>query len=147
MALKEIVDGMGRVSYGPSDVPTAGDPAPGREVLVAGEVDPHGVDQHSPGAKLDSGKPRGDLVLGSFCRALASVVDVGTFGANKYTDNGWLSVPDGIKRYSDARMRHYLKRKAGENFDEDSRLMHLAHEAWNVLAELELTLREIENEE
>lgn len=110
------------------------------------ETDPNGTNPHSPGAKLDSGKPRPGLVLGDFANALAAVTAIGTFGANKYTDHGWLSVPNGIERYEDAQMRHYLKRKRGEQYDPDSNLLHLAHEAWNALAVLELTLREISNE-
>lgn len=105
-------------------------------------ADPNSLDQHAPGAKLDAGKPLADLVLGDFARALEAVVDVGTFGANKYTERGWLSVPEGHRRYADARVRHYLRRRAGEDTDPESGLLHLAHEAWNVLAELELALRE-----
>ena len=36
--------------------------------------------------------------------------------------------------------RHRLKR-VRETHDPDSGILHLAHEAWNVLAELELALR------
>lgn len=104
------------------------------------ERDPTGRDAHAPGAKLDQGKPRPDLVLGAFAGALAAVTDVGTFGANKYTDHGWRSVPDGERRYADAQLRHYLKRKSGEVRDPDSGLLHLAHEAWNALAILQLHL-------
>ena len=105
------------------------------------ETDPHGVDAHSPGAKLDAGKNRVDLVLGDFAHALWAVSEVGTFGANKYTDHGWISVLGGINRYSDAQLRHYLKAKSGEVFDPDSGRLHAAHEAWNALAKLELMLR------
>ena len=108
------------------------------------ETDPNGVHQHAPGAKLDAGKLRVGLVLGNFSRALLAVCAVGTFGANKYTDHGWLSVIDGINRYSDAFFRHYLARMGGEEMAEDSGLLHLAHEAWNALAQLELYLREQE---
>ena len=110
------------------------------------EKDPNGIGQHDSGAKLDSGKPRADLVLAGFARALEGVIKVGTYGASKYSDNGWLSVPNGISRYADAGRRHYFRRKAGESLDSESRLLHLEHEAWNVLAELELTLREMDKE-
>lgn len=109
------------------------------------EKDPYGTNPHDLGAKLDAGKPRPGLVLGDFANALAAVVAVGTFGANKYTDHGWLSVPNAQERYEDALLRHYLKRKRGEVYDPDSNLLHLAHEAWNALAILELHIRE-ENE-
>ena len=77
------------------------------------EKDPNGMDQHESGAKLDQGKLRPDLVLGGFNRALSAVVAVGTFGANKYTENGWLSVPNGIARYSDAAGRHQFAVQKG----------------------------------
>jgi hypothetical protein len=41
-------------------------------------------------------------------------------------------------------MRHWLKDKMGEKVDDDSKLRHLAHEAWNALAVLDLALREAE---
>lgn len=101
------------------------------------EKDPAGIDQHAPGAKLDQGKPRAALVIGGFARALMEVSKVGTFGANKYTDNGWKEVPNAEARYRDAGVRHLLYRMAGAEIDPDSHLSHLAHQAWNVLAELE----------
>ena len=106
------------------------------------ETDPHGRDPHEPGAKLDAGKPRVWLVLGGFPRALEEISKVGTFGAEKYSDNGWVDVPDGIARYSDAMGRHLLKEAAGEKLAPDSGLMHAAHTAWNALARLELQLRQ-----
>ena len=108
----------------------------------AGTTDPNGIDQHAPGAKLDNGKPRHGLVLGAFSNALTEVAKVGTFGANKYSDNGWLSVPNGLARYTDAMLRHHFAEAGGEELDEDSGLRHAAHRAWNALAVLELALRE-----
>jgi hypothetical protein len=105
------------------------------------EVDPHGKDPHDGGAKLDAGKPRMGLVLGGFAKALIEVGKVGTYGAEKYSDNGWLEVPDGIERYTDAGLRHLLYNLSGEANDPDTELSHLAHEAWNALAVLELSLR------
>ena len=40
------------------------------------------------GVKLDNEKPRMDLVLGGFAKALYEVGRVGTFGADKYSDDG-----------------------------------------------------------
>lgn len=107
------------------------------------EKDPNGIDQHKAGAKLDDGKIYAGLVLGDFANALKAVAEVGTFGANKYSKSGWLSVPDGIARYEDAKTRHWLARMSGERLDSDSGLMHKAHEAWNALAVLELELRNL----
>lgn len=110
-----------------------------------GKVDPNNIDQHAPGAKLDHGKPRHGLVLGAFSNALTEVAKVGTFGANKYTDNGWLSVPNGLERYTDALLRHHFAEAAGERNDPESELSHAAHRAWNALAVLELALRKKED--
>lgn len=99
------------------------------------EQDPNGLSPHTPGAKLDANKPNCDLVFGGFSNALLEVAKVGTFGAQKYTDNGWKSVPNGVNRYRSAAYRHLLS----NNFlDNDSNLPHLAHAAWSCLAALEL---------
>ena len=82
-------------------------------------------------------------VFAGFARALERVADVGTFGANKYTDNGWESVPHGRARYTDALYRHLLAEGRGETNDSESGLEHAAHTAWNALARLELQLREL----
>lgn len=92
------------------------------------------------GVKLDEGKPRLDLVLGDFADALWSVGDVGTYGANKYTDKGWQEVSNGIERYSNAMLRHYLNYRKGIELDSESGLSHLSHMAWNALAILQLHL-------
>jgi hypothetical protein len=108
------------------------------------EADPTGRGQHEPGAKVDAGKVRPALVLGGFARALLAVSAVGTFGAAKYTESGWVSVPNGQARYDDALLRHWLKEKTGETTDPDSELEHAAHAAWNALATLDLMLRKRE---
>lgn len=109
--------------------------------VVIKEADPHGKAANEPGAKLDAGKPRPGLVLGGFARALLAVTRIGTFGAMKYTDNGWQEVPNGEARYDDAKLRHWLYEKAGVEFDADSAELHAAHEAWNALARLDLIIR------
>lgn len=108
------------------------------------EKDPNGLGQHEAGAKLDHGKPMSGVLLRMFGRALYSVTEVGTFGAKKYTLGGWQSVENGQQRYNDAGARHELKIGMGEEFDSESGFPHLAHKAWNALAELELYLREKE---
>jgi len=106
-----------------------------------GERDPSGIDAHSPGAKLDAGKNRCALVIGGFSAALWQVSRVGTFGAAKYTPNGWKEVEGGIERYTDAMARHLLAEAMGEDLDSESGLLHAAHAAWNALARLELMLK------
>ena len=108
------------------------------------EKDPNGKAPNERGSKLDAGKNRLGLVFNGFARALTEVGKVGTFGANKYTDDGWVDVPDGILRYTDALYRHQLKEACGEEVAPDSGLLHAAHAAWNSLAVLELRLREKE---
>lgn len=108
------------------------------------ETDPNGKDPHQPGAKLDAGKIRPALVLGGFARALIEVSKVGTYGATKYTENGWMEVPNGEPRYDDAGLRHWLYEKAGQECDIDTDLHHAAHQAWNSLARLDLLLRKRE---
>ena len=106
------------------------------------EIDPNGKSQHTVGAKLDAGKNRLGLVLGGFARALEQVGRVGTYGANKYTDNGWVSVPNGADRYTDAMHRHLLTEASGEAVDPETGLLHAAHAAWNALARLDLAIRQ-----
>lgn len=107
-----------------------------------GESDPLGIPQNTPGAKLDAGKVEMSLVFEGFANALLEVGKVATFGANKYTRNGWESVPDGIYRYKNAAGRHLVYRKKEGPLDKDSGLLHEAHELWNHLASFELKLRE-----
>jgi hypothetical protein len=110
--------------------------------IEAAESDSYGLDQHELGAKLDAGKVRPGLVLGDFSNALLAVSELGTFGATKYTDHGWSHAENGISRYTDAMMRHLLKHQTGELIDDDTGLSHLTAVAWNILAVLELTIKE-----
>jgi len=106
--------------------------------------DPNGINPHEPGAKLDAGKPLAGILM-DFSLALRAVVDVGTFGARKYSRGGWQHVEDGITRYTDALWRHLLD-EGCEQYDRESGLLHAAHLAWNALARLELILRESDND-
>lgn len=110
------------------------------------EKDPNGIEQHAAGSKLDAGKTRLGLVLGGFSKALEEVGKVGTFGANKYTDNGWKSVPNGEARYTDALFRHLLKESTEGLYDSETELQHAAHAAWNALARLELQIERVNKE-
>ena len=80
------------------------------------------------GRKFDSGKQRWDLLP---LDAVEKIVEVMTHGAEKYGDNNWKKVES--YRYRGAAMRHRVARYKGEKFDEDSGLLHLAHEACNIL--------------
>ena len=111
---------------------------------MTSEKDPNGISAHAPGSKMDYGKPRVGLMLEGFARALLEVAAVTTFGATKYSAGGWQYVKDGVDRYNDAKARHLLKGYITP-VDEDTKLLHLAQEAWNALAVLELKLRKMEN--
>ena len=93
------------------------------------------------GNKYDGGKIRAGLVLGDFSRALIEVCRVGSFGADKYSPGDWVHVKNGIDRYTDAMLRHYLAEQV-EDLDSESELLHAAHLAWNALARLDLILRQ-----
>lgn len=115
--------------------------------LAAGspEFDPNGVAANAPGSKLDAGKLLPRLVLGEFSRALTEVVRIGTFGARKYTPRGWIEVPNGRERYAEAADRHQLQVNQGIRVDDGpggTGGLHKAQVIWNLLAELELELRE-----
>lgn len=93
------------------------------------------------GIKLDNGKLRWDLLP---LEAIEAVVEVMTFGANKYTPNGWKTVPDAEDRYFAAQMRHSVtNRQKQELVDPESGLLHLAHEACNAVFRLQLKLEQI----
>lgn len=75
------------------------------------------------GIKYDEGKLRYDLLPPD---SLDAVVEVFTFGANKYTDRNW---ERGMAwgRLFGALMRHCWAFWRGEDFDKESGLHHLAH--------------------
>lgn len=99
--------------------------------------------------KMDMGKvPVWQGFLNYFPRAIIAVALVSEYGKRKYApdaeefNSGWRDVPNGINRYLDADARHMLKRaipSQGE-YDDESELAHLAHKAWNAMAELETAL-------
>lgn len=92
------------------------------------------------GNKFDQGKPRVSLVMMS--RALLEVAKVGTMGAEKYGDHNFR---DGMEwsRIVDADLRHLLEFLSGNRIDDESKLTHLAHHAWNALTLLEYELNNV----
>lgn len=105
------------------------------------ESDPLGKSQHEHGAKLDAGKPLPWLCMSGFARALTDVVNVTTTGAAKYSPSGWEHVPDGAHRYMEAFGRHTMALARGETRDSDTGCRHKTQMIWNLLASLELELR------
>jgi len=93
--------------------------------------------------KFDTDKLRYDLIPPSAMKALAEVL---TYGAKKYKPNNWRN---GDKdRYIAALYRHLEAWRAGEQKDEESGMVHLAHALTNVAFLLELdssTSKELDN--
>ena len=73
--------------------------------------------------KLDVDKDRWDLLP---TRALREVVRVFAFGAKKYSDHGWKTVPGARERYYAALLRHVTAWFEGERIDSETGLPHLA---------------------
>lgn len=111
------------------------------------ELDPNGIDPHTPGAKLDDSKPLPWLCFSGFANALTEVADVTTKGAIKYTPNGWMHVANGESRYMEAFGRHLLALAKGELRDKDTGCLHKAQMVWNLLASMELEMRSMKEAE
>lgn len=96
------------------------------------------------------GKVQMELVDTGFPNAMYAIAQVMTWAAeNKgYKPNDWKNLPNSFMAFTGAAARHRVKRLKGEELDDESSLLHLAHEAFNVLALLETTLLEkMKNEE
>lgn len=90
--------------------------------------------------KADNDKPcLRTGVLEYFPLALTEIARVSSFGSIKYGWGTWSGIEFGIDRYGDAALRHAV---AQTDTDDESGLLHAAHEAWNAMARLELILRE-----
>lgn len=75
------------------------------------------------GKKDDASKARYDLIPP---QALHLIVKAFSYGAEKYSDDGWMLVSDWRKRYFAASMRHLWAWWRGEKFDPESGLPSLA---------------------
>ena len=64
------------------------------------------------------------------------VAKVYTFGATKYPEGSWSRLPDGMRRYKAALLRHLVEFDKGNDLDSESGLPHLANAAWNAIAML-----------
>lgn len=92
--------------------------------------------------KFDSGKPNLSLVFSSFSTSLIDIGYIGTFGAKKYSPNGWKEVTDGIERYQSALLRHLFSSMRGDIYDKETGHLHMTHVAWNALALAEFLFKE-----
>lgn len=80
--------------------------------------------------KNDKKKARFELIDPFFEEELAKVL---TYGAEKYADNNWQNLEDGIDRHYAALRRHLAAYRQGEYYDEESGMPHLWHVAANAM--------------
>lgn len=97
---------------------------PGYEDASFSSYVPDKIFKEELGRKFDGGKLEYGLLPPL---ALEAIVEVLTFGAQKYDRDNWQKVPDSKRRYFDALQRHVWAWKRGEIFDPESGLHHLAH--------------------
>ena len=67
------------------------------------------------------------------------IVRVYTAGAKKYGPDKWQNLPDGIRRYKAALLRHLVEFDKGNEIDEETGCRHLAQVAWNAIAMLHIS--------
>ena len=80
------------------------------------------------GMKFDEKKPRWDLLP---LDAVEKIVEIMTYGADKYKPNNWQKVE--AWRYRAALFRHLEKMYEGEDYDQESGMLHIAHVGCNIL--------------
>lgn len=87
------------------------------------------------GIKHDNGKLRLAEMMLDFQIPMEELCKVWEFGANKYTKSNWKHLDSGIDRYTNALLRH-LFAENDNMYDDESKLLHAAHIAFNALARL-----------
>lgn len=80
--------------------------------------------------KEDIGKNRLDLIEPDFILGLGEAL---TFGAKKYTDNGWKDIKNKHDDNYASLMRHIMAWRKGEKKDHESGLNPLLHAAYNLM--------------
>ena len=73
------------------------------------------------------------------------IVRVYTAGAKKYGENKWQDLPDGIRRYKAALLRHLVEFDKGNEIDKETGCLHLAQCAWNAIAMLHISKQQKKN--
>lgn len=97
------------------------------------------------GKKHDAGKLPLHSILAYFPRALEELAGVIAHGEQLHGWQTWDTIENPLRRYAEADMRHEVEKCKGNTRDADSGRLHRAHRAFNVLALLELEMREQEN--
>ena len=87
------------------------------------------------GIKFDTNKARLGEMFQDFNIPLEYVARVWEFGAHKYGKSNWKYVDNARNRYTNALLRHLAKETENE-YDDETKLLHAAHVAWNALARL-----------
>lgn len=92
--------------------------------------------------KRKNGKIKTELLETGFPNAMMALAEVMTWAADYkgYQPNDWKDIPDAKNSLLAAACRHRLKRLKCEHCDDESGLPHLYHEAFNVMAQLELLI-------
>lgn len=76
-------------------------------------------------------------------REMEEVVRVYTEGAKKYAPNSWQNLEDGAERYRAALIRHMVEYMKGNDYDEETGLLHCAQIAWNGIAMLHFQMKKL----
>jgi hypothetical protein len=95
------------------------------------------------GVKDDQGKPQPFKgFINYFPRTILAVSEVSVFGSKKYSWGGFNSIENGNDRYQEGQWRHLLKQciDGQESLDDESKLLHMMHEAWCAMAKVEMYL-------
>ena len=82
------------------------------------------------GRKDDHDKPMWHLLP---WRVLEGVVKTLTFGARKYSPDGWKRVENAKERYESALFRHFIQMKSGDYIDRESQVPHASAFLTNAL--------------
>lgn len=98
------------------------------------------------GIKYDKDKPRLAEMFIDFKEPILKMYEVWEFGANKYGLSNWKSVEEGKKRFTNALIRHLFAED--ENlYDDETKLLHASHVAFNAFARLKFVIDEIRKKE
>ena len=89
--------------------------------------------------RYNSGKPRYDLLPPD---ALNELAEVFTKGAEKYAPRNWEKGMDWGKCFASL-LRHAFKWAKGEDRDEETGCLHMAHVAWNALVLCSYAMRKV----
>ena len=94
---------------------------------------------YNNGSKHDEHKARMSLIPP---KALLEVGMVLTEGAKKYGDHNWKQLDSLQERYTSAALRHMMAHMAGETYDDETNLSHLAHAICCLMFKLEIEIKE-----